>query len=90
MLQLDQLFAQSKSTQAFYKAIQEQGLDLYFRCKQPGIKGVKRKYRLSNLGYSLERIQTLDLSKTKRQQELQRIIQLKIEQQQNNENEHEL
>lgn len=62
-------------------------MKLYFRGNQPGIIA-NRKYRLKSLGYSLERIQALNLSKNLRQQELNRIIASRM--QKNKDNEREL
>ena len=70
---LDDVYRQSKNEQAFFENIRKQGIQLYFRGKQAGVIS-KRKYRLKTLGYSNERIQLLNLSKRKREQELERMI----------------
>lgn len=70
---LDTAFSKAKSEIDFYDKLKDFGLELYFRNKQPGIIA-KRKYRLKSLGFSLERIQTLNLSRNLRQQELNKII----------------
>lgn len=84
MLVLAEAYSKAKSQEAFYTLIKEAGLEVYFRGNRPGIKG-KRKYRLQNLGYSLERLQALDLQKNKREQELQRIVGKRKAQNRNNE-----
>lgn len=70
---LDTAFSKAKSESDFYERLKANMLELYFRNKQPGIIA-KRKYRLKSLGFSLERIQTLNLSRNLRQQELNKII----------------
>ena len=70
---LDSAFSKAKSENDFYEKLKESGLELYFRGNQPGILA-KRKYRLKSLGFSLERIQTLNLNKNLRQQQLNKII----------------
>ena len=84
------LYLFSKSSTTFYTAITNKGLQLYFRGKQAGIVGTKRKYRLKNLGFSLERIYALDLTKNKRQQELERIITSRTQELDTNREEQEL
>ncbi len=70
---LDTAFSKAKSEIDFYDKLKDSGLELYFRGNQPGIIA-KRKYRIKSLGFSLERIKALNLSKNLRQQELNRII----------------
>lgn len=67
------MYHKATSEKDFYTRIKDKGLTLYFRGKQAGVIG-KRKYRLRTLGYSLERIQALNLTHNKRQQELNRIV----------------
>lgn len=74
---LDTAFSKAKSEVDFYEKLKEGGLKLYFRGNQPGIIA-NRKYRLKSLGFSLERIQALNLSKNLRQQELNRIIESRM------------
>ena len=84
---LDSAFSKAKSEIDFYDKLKDFGLELYFRGNQPGIIA-NRKYRLKSLGFSLERIQTLNLSKNLRQQEHNRIIASRM--QKNKDNEREL
>ncbi|MBN8640682.1 MAG: relaxase/mobilization nuclease domain-containing protein [Flavobacteriales bacterium] len=84
---LDTEFSRAKSESDFYERLKANKLELYFRGNQPGIMA-KRKYRLKSLGFSLERIQALNLSKNLRQQELNRIIASRM--QKNKDNEREL
>ena len=83
---LDTTFSKAKSENDFYEKLIENGLELYFRSNQPGIKA-KRKYRLKSLGFSLERIQTLNLSKNVRQEQLNKIIASRMQKSINNERE---
>lgn len=73
-MHLARAYELAKSEEQFYQLLKDAGLNLYFRGKQPGIQGNKRKYRLSTLGFSLERIQLLSLSQNRRTQELDRIV----------------
>jgi len=57
--------------------LEKQGLNLYFRGKQAGVIG-NRKYRLSTLGFSLERIQALNVEPNRRVKELNRIVDNRI------------
>jgi len=50
-----------------------------------GIMG-KRKYRLQTLGFSPERIAILDLEHQQKQQQLNRLLQLKQKEQQHDKN----
>jgi hypothetical protein len=61
-------------------------LELYFRGNQPGIIA-NRKYRLKSLGFSLERIQALNLTKNLREQELNKIIASRMQKIKDNERE---
>ncbi|GGI58468.1 hypothetical protein [Winogradskyella haliclonae] len=70
-------FSKASSKVQFYKLLQQQGLQLYFRGKAPGIIGTKRRYKLKTLGYSLQRIALLELSHKEKQQQLSRLAQLK-------------
>lgn len=83
---LDTAFSKAKSEVDFYDKLKESGLELYFRGNQPGIMA-KRKYRLKSLGFSLDRIQTLNLTKNLRQQELNRIIASRMQKIKDNEQE---
>ena len=85
---LDEAYRQSKSVETFYQTLHQRGLKLYFRGTQPGIIGKKRKYRLKTLGYSLERIQLLSLTKDSRDRELERMVAKRLSQKQQNQ-EHE-
>lgn len=61
-------FSNATSPQSFYTTLNKQGITLYERGgKITGIVGEKRKYRLKTLGYSQERIQTLDTTHTRLQ-----------------------
>lgn len=86
---LDTAFSKAKSEIDFYDKLKESGLELYFRGIQSGIIA-KRKYRLKSLGFSLERLQTLNLSKSLREQELNRIIESRINRNRKLNNEQEL
>lgn len=80
------MYAKARSEEQFYTLLKEEGLELYFRGAQPGIKGKKRKYRLKSLGFSLERIQLLSLTKNRRAQELERMVSKRLsDKEQNNE-----
>lgn len=61
-------------------------MELYFRGNQPGIIA-NRKYRLKSLGFSLERIQALNLTKNLREQELNKIIASRMQKIKDNERE---
>lgn len=84
---LDTAFSKAKSEIDFYNKLKNCGLELYFRGNQLGIIS-KRKYRLKTLGFSIERIQILNLNKKVRQQELNKIIASRM--QKNKDNEREL
>lgn len=83
---LDTAFSKAKSEIDFYDKLKDSGLKLYFRGNQPGIIA-NRKYRLKSLGFSLERLQTLNLSKNLRQQVLNRIIASRMQKIKDNEQE---
>jgi len=74
-------YSKATSQKHFYSLLKKEELTLYFRNKEPGIKGIKRKYKLKTLGYSLERISLLELEKAKKQKQLSRLAQLKQKQQ---------
>ena len=83
---LDTAFSKAKSESDFYERLKVNKLELYFRGKEPGIVA-NRKYRLKSLGFSLERIKTLNLSKKLRQQELNKIIASRMQKNKDNERE---
>ncbi len=83
---LDTAFPKAKSEVDFYDKLKESGLELYFRGNQPGIIA-NRKYRLKSLGFSLERIQALNLTKNLREQELNKIIASRMQKIKDNERE---
>ena len=83
---LDTAFSKAKSESDFYERLKANKLELYFRGNQPGIIA-NRKYRLKSLGFSLERIQALNLSKNLRQQELNIIIASRMQKNKYNERE---
>lgn len=83
---LEKTYAAAKSENHFYTLLKNEGVNIYFRGKQPGIEGKNRKYRFSSLGFSLERLQLLSLSKNTRTLELERIISKRLsDREQNNE-----
>lgn len=77
MILLNEAFSRAKSQRDFYGILEKQGLQLYFRGKQAGVVG-NRKYRLRTLGFSLERIATLDIGPNRRSRELVRIVEKRI------------
>ena len=83
---LDTAFSKAKSESDFYERLKANKLELYFRGNQPGIIA-KRKYRLKSLGFSLERIQTLNLTRNLRQHELNKIIASRMQKIKDNEQE---
>ncbi len=83
---LEKVYTTAKSENHFYTLLKNEGVNIYFRGKQPGIQGKNRKYRLNTLGFSLERLQLLSLNKNTRTQELERIISKRLsDREQNNE-----
>jgi len=77
---LDSIYTKASSLQAFYKALQEQGLELYTqRGVIRGIKG-KRKFRFRNLGYETEILQLLD-KKVEKNVRLEALRQMRDKQQ---------
>ena len=74
---LNEAFSRATSQQDFYAALEKQGFKIYFRGKQAGVIG-KRKYRLSSLGFSIERLQALDMEPKTRAKELNRIVDHRI------------
>ncbi len=77
MILLNEVFSRAKSQRDFYGILEKQGLQLYFRGKQAGVVG-NRKYRLGTLGFSWERIATLDIGPNRRSRELVRIVEKRI------------
>ncbi|WP_299676191.1 hypothetical protein [uncultured Dokdonia sp.] len=72
---LDGIYSKSSSQQAFFKEVQQQGLEIYSqRGKAKGIKG-KRKFRFKTLGYTPEMLKLLDkkIEKNVRLEALKRI-----------------
>lgn len=73
---LSEIYSKANSTEQFYTMIEDRKLNLYFRGKEPGIKGNKRKYRLKTLGFSRERIALLSLEKLQQKKQLRRLAEL--------------